>query len=333
MSFARYMRSHAISLTIIALLLCVWCITAAFMGLPWLFILLTAVFVALGAAVYLCISYSAFRRRMARIRRLRREMEDVYLMGEVLPRPVNAVEEEYFAVMKAVSGAAVGRVYESRRELDEYLDYVESWVHEIKTPLTACSLILSGDGDVKKLKTELRRADNLAESVLFYARLRTAGTDIRVSGFSVAEAAREAIKNEMELLIAANVCVETEGDFSVTTDRQAVVFSLKQLLVNCAKYCRGGHVKITAAEGRLTVEDDGEGIPSQELPLVFTRGFVGSAGRAHGGGTGMGLYIVKHICEKCGIDVTVTSEKGKYTRFTLVFPESEKFDRRLSPTA
>lgn len=331
MSFARYIRTHTVSLTVIALSLCGWCVLAAFMRLPWLFILLTAAVVVLGAAVYVCISYTAFRKRMARIRRLQGEMEEVYLMGEVLPRPVNAVEEEYFAVMKAVSGAAVGRVFELRRELDEYLDYVESWVHEIKTPLTACTLILSGDGDVRRLKTELRRADNLAESVLFYARLRTAGT-ISAGKFSVADAVKEAIRNEMELLISSRVCVETEGDFSVTTDRQTVVFSLKQLLVNCAKYCRGGHVKITAAEGRLTVEDDGEGIASHELPLVFTRGFVGNAGRVHGGGTGMGLYIVKHLCEKCGIDVTVTSEKGKFTRFTFVFPESEKYDLRLPET-
>ena len=321
MSFLRFLRAHALFLAFVCFFLCAWCIAAAFMGALWLLILLTALAVFAAAAVYLVLEYYFFRRRMEKIGRLQREMQELYLLGEVLPRPVNALEEVYFAVMKSVSHAAVDRVFALRRELDEYLDYVESWVHEIKTPLTACSLILAGDGNVKKLKRELRRADNLAESILFYARLRTDGTDVRMDKFSVREAAEEAVKSEMELLIAANVSVETAGDFCAVADRRSIVFSLKQLLVNCAKYCRGGHVKIVAEEGVLSVEDDGEGILPHELPLLFSRGYVGSAGRQQGGGTGMGLYIVRHICEKCGVGVSVSSERGKFTRFTFTFSQ------------
>lgn len=321
MSFLSFLRGHALFLTVVSFLLVAWCVAAAFLGAVWILILFTVLAVLFGAGLYIGLSYYFFQKRMARLKRLQREMEEVYLLGEVLPRPENAVEEVYFSVMKAVSRAAIDRVSGLRRTLDDYLDYVEGWVHEIKTPLTACSLILANGGDVKKLKTELRRADNLAESVLFYARLRTAGTDVRVTKFSVRDAAEEAVKNEMELLLAAGVQVETAGDFTVACDRQAFVFSLKQLLVNCAKYCPGGHVKITAADGKLIVEDDGEGIPPHELPLVFARGFVGSAGRRRGGGTGMGLYLVKKTCEKSGVAVSAASEEGKYTRFTFTFAQ------------
>ncbi len=321
MNFFRFLRAHALFCCIVLFFLVAWCIAAAFMGAVWLLIFLTALAVVFGAGLYIGLSYYFFRRRMAHLRRLQREMEEPYLLGEVLPRPENAVEEAYFSVMKTVSHAAIDRVSALRRDLDEYVDYVESWVHEIKTPLTACSLILANGGEIKKLKTELRRADNLAESVLFYARLRADGSDVRISRFSVRAAADEAVRSEMELLLASNVSVETEGDFFVAADMQAVVFSLKQLLVNCAKYCRGGHVKITAADGRLIVEDDGEGIPPHELPLVFARGFVGSAGRRRGGGTGMGLYLVKKTCEKSGIAVSAASEEGKFTRFTFTFAQ------------
>lgn len=319
MKFIRFLGFYAAYLITLVLLLALWGVIAALVGTAKEFILATVLSAVVCACAFIAFRYAVFLRRMKRIERLKREMNEVYLMGEMMPRPVNPLEEAYFTVMKEVSYSAVSRVESMRRESDEYLEFVESWVHEIKTPLTACSLILAGGGDVKKLKAELRRADNLAESVLYYARLRIAGTDMKVSRFSLREAAAEAVNNEMELLIAAGISADIEGDAEVSADRQALIFSVKQLLVNCAKYCRGGHVTITAADGMLTILDDGEGIPAHELPLIFRRSYVGSAGRRSGGGTGMGLYLVKSICEKCGINITADSEAGKYTRFTFVF--------------
>lgn len=323
MTFLSFLRSHALFIAVVLLFLACWCAVAAFMGAVWLLILLTVVLVIFGAAAYICIGYCIFKRRMKKIERLKREMDELYLLGEMLPRPINSLEEVYFSVMKAVSRAAVDRVYALRRELNEYLDYVEAWVHEIKTPLTSGWLILSGGGDLKKLKVQLRRADNLAESILYYARIRTRGTDVLASRFSVRGAAEEAVKSEMELLIVSDVGIEIDGDFYAFSDRQAIIFSVKQLLVNCAKYCRGCKVRITAEDNSLIVEDDGQGIPPHELPLIFSRGYVGSTGRKNGGGTGMGLYIVRRICEKCGVEVTAESEVGKYARFIFVFMQTE----------
>lgn len=319
MKFFKFIGAYALFICVVALFLVCWCVVASLMGAPPLLVLITVLLVVFGATGYICLEYVRFTRRIARLEKIVREMDELHLLGEVLPRPVNSLEQAYFKVMKIVSRAAVDDVFARRRELEEYLDYVEGWVHEIKTPLTACSLLLAGGGDVKKLKAELRRADNLAEAILYYARLRASGTDVRASRFSVRDAADEAVKEEMELLIAANVGVCTEGDFQAVTDRQALVFCIKQLLVNCAKYCCGRQVKITAADGRLCVQDNGRGISPHELPLIFRRGYVGTAGRESGGGTGMGLYIVANTCKKCGITLTADSEEGAYTRFTFTF--------------
>lgn len=133
--------------------------------------------------------------------------------------------------------SAVGVAEGAIREKDEYCDYVESWIHEIKTPLTACSLILANGGDGRKLKTELKRADNLTENILYYARMRSAEKDTQIKKVRVSDVIDEAIKSQMELLIAAKISVETLGDFEVYTDSKALCFILKQLLINCAKYC------------------------------------------------------------------------------------------------
>ena len=318
MKLSAYLRSHLIALCLVALFLAGWCVFAALAGVNGMVILLTALAVALCAAAVLACGYISADRRLKKLQRVTDELERPYLLGEVLQRPVNAVELEYFNVMKTVSRSAIDAAESAARQRDEYRGYVEKWVHEIKTPLTACSLILAGGGDESKLRAQLRRADNTAESILWYARLQSAGASTQIAEVSVRAAADEAVKSEMELLIAAGVSVNTEGDFTACTDGKALVFMIKQLLVNSAKYCRGGKVWICAGQGVLTVEDNGSGILPHELPKIFNRGYVGSNGS---GGTGMGLYLVKQTCAALGISLTAQSQAGSFTRFTFVFPK------------
>lgn len=318
MKLSAYLRSHLIALCLVALFLAGWCVFAALAGVNGMVILLTALAVALCAAAVLACGYISADRRLKKLQRVTDELERPYLLGEVLQKPENAVELEYFNIMKTVSRSAIDAAESAARQRDEYRAYVEKWVHEIKTPLTACSLILAGGGDESKLRAQLRRADNTAESILWYARLQSAGASTQIAEVSVRAAADEAVKSEMELLIAAGVSVNTEGDFTACTDGKALVFMIKQLLVNSAKYCRGGKVWICAGQGVLTVEDNGSGILPHELPKIFNRGYVGSNGS---GGTGMGLYLVKQTCAALGISLTAQSEKGRFTRFTFVFPK------------
>lgn len=318
MKLSAYLRSHLIALCLVALFLAGWCVFAALAGVNGMVILLTALAVALCAAAVLACGYISADRRLKKLQRVTDELERPYLLGEVLQRPENAVELEYFNIMKTVSRSAIDAAESAARQRDEYRAYVEKWVHEIKTPLTACQLILAGGGDESKLRAQLRRADNTAESILWYARLQSAGASTQIAEVSVRAAADEAVKSEMELLIAADVSVNTEGDFTACTDGKALVFMIKQLLVNSAKYCRGGKVWICAGQGVLTVEDNGSGILPHELPKIFNRGYVGSNGS---GGTGMGLYLVKQTCAALGISLTAQSQAGSFTRFTFVFPK------------
>lgn len=321
MNVLRFLRSKLVPACILLLLAAAWSYLAALAAVPPAFIALSDALLLLGAALVWLWQYLRARRRLQKLRCAADRMgEKAYLLGEVLERPADALEEEYYEIMKGVSRSAVNAAETAIRARDEYGDYMEKWVHELKTPLTAASLILAGGGDAQKLRVQIRRADNLAESVLCYARLREAGSARQISRVRLREAADEAVKGEMELLLAAGVRVEEEGDAEVSTDRGSVVFAVKQLLVNCAKYCKGGRVRIEAGAGVLTVEDDGPGVPAHELPRLFGRGFVGSAGRAAGGGTGMGLYLIRETCAGLGIRVEASSREGAFTRFTFTFP-------------
>lgn len=319
MRFREYFSSKAVTVCFLAMGGLLMGVVLALVGTALTLMGVLAGLYLLMIFTWLAVDFLVERRRVRRLEKLVEELPDKYLLGEVLPAPSNVVERRYYRILREVSRSAVGVAEQARKEKEEYCDYVESWIHEIKTPLTACSLILANEGDVRKLRRELKRADNLTESILYYARMRTAEKDIKIREFSVAAVIEEAVKSQMELLIAAGISVETDGDFSVNSDSKSLEFILKQLLINCAKYCRGCRVEIMAARGSIVVRDNGIGIPSHELRRVTERGFTGSNGKQLGGGTGMGLYIVRELCRQLGIALEISSVQNKFTCIRLSF--------------
>ena len=319
MSFWDYMQSKAISLCvggigIFYLTLIVW-----LCGLPFsLFVIL----LTSGLLFFFLYMVFSWRRAMSRLQILKgrlETMQEKYLIGETLPRPRDSVELQYYLLMQEISRSAIGAVEQAREEKQDYYDYVESWVHEIKTPLTACSLILSNGGNPSKLRRELRRADNLTETILTYAKLRTVEKDTQIELVDLRSASDRAVREEMELLISAGIAVSISGEGHVYTDAKLLVFILKQLLINCAKYCPDCRIHIELGENGLSFEDNGPGILSHELGRITERGFSGSAGRRQGQSTGMGLYIVSQLCNRLNIRMEISSTEGAFTRFSFQF--------------
>ncbi|MBQ7076909.1 MAG: sensor histidine kinase, partial [Lachnospiraceae bacterium] len=77
----------------------------------------------------------------------------------------------------------------------------------------------------------------------------------------------------------------------------------------------------------LIYEDNGTGISKEDLPRIFEKSFTGSNGRETQKSTGMGLYIVKNLCDRLGHTIRAESEKGKYTRFTITFADNDYYCR------
>lgn len=319
MKLRDYISSKEVTLCFLGIGLLLLCL---FMGVAEADILLIVVMsfsILLTTIAWLIVSWYLDWKKIKKLERIRQELPEKYLLGEVLPLPTNIVEKQYYEIIKTISRSAIGIAEQAKRDKEEYCDYVESWIHEIKTPLTAASLILANDADVQKLKKELKRADNLTESILYYARMRTAEKDTQIKEVYVAKVMEASVKSQMELLIAAGISVELSGDFTVYTDAKALEFIIKQLLINCAKYCQGCQIIMTAEGGVLMVEDNGIGIPKYDITRVTERGFTGINGRRIGGSTGMGLYIVGELCERLGITLEIESAQSEYTCVRLSF--------------
>ena len=203
MKLKDYLASKAVSLCFLASAALFWGIFAFLAGASPFLLWGSEALVAITVLLRYVLGYWVARRRVNRLWKLCDSFPEKYLLGELVPPPFGVVEREYFEIMKLISRDAIGKTEQAKQEKEEYFESVEKWVHEIKTPLTACTLICDNGGDLKKIRRELRRADNCTDTILQYARLRSSQNDRRISKFQIAETVEEAIQSQRELLIAS----------------------------------------------------------------------------------------------------------------------------------
>ncbi len=292
-------------------------------------ILLLALLLVFAAA-----QLSDFLRQRARLRELEAILEGLdqkYLFAECVPPARGLYESRLLDLTRRAGRSMTGAVSDARAAQREYREYVEGWVHEIKTPITAARLICQKlDGDTRRrLICELDQVQAHVERALFYARAESPERDCVIRQTQLSQPVAQAVGEHRALLIQSGVRVETDGlDRSVYTDGKWAAFILGQLLQNAARY-RGPEPVVTISarplgkQVQLTVADNGLGIPAQELPRVFDRGFTGSNGRARGGSTGIGLYLCKKLAVFLELGLEITSEEGRGTTVTLTFPAKE----------
>lgn len=226
----------------------------------------------------------------------------------------------------------------ARAEQREYRDYIETWVHEVKTPIAAARLVAANNPNpgTEAMDAELGRVEDYVDQALYYARSSSVERDFQVRDVRLSDAVRAALRRNARTLIDAHMVPElTDLDFTVRTDPKWLEFMLGQLLGNAAKYGRPGEERprvriwgerretgLDAWETVLFVEDNGIGIPAADLGRVFDKGFTGENGRRYARSTGIGLYLVRELASKMGLTVQAASEEGRWTRMAISFPDS-----------
>lgn len=255
-------------------------------------------------------------------------LDQRYLFTECAPKPHDLYERKLFDLLRLSGKSMIESVSDARTAQREYREYIEQWVHEIKTPITAAKLVCRNiDSDTRrKLSQELAQIDAHVERALFYARAENPEKDFIISKTALSSICDASIQAHRTLLIQNGVRVEMENlDEIVYTDGKWVTFMIGQLLQNAARY-RSTEPVITLSSKKLgrqvqlVVQDNGIGIPAHELSRVFDRGFTGRNGRDRGGSTGMGLYLCKRLADALEIGLQIQSTEGKGTCVTLTFP-------------
>lgn len=223
--------------------------------------------------------------------------------------------------------------YRFRQE--EYREYLEMWVHEIKTPISSSRLIAQNNESeaMRSIGEELARIEAFVEQVLFYSRSNHVEKDYLIREINLQSLCYEILRKESRLFIQNHIRVETVNlDQKVYSDNKWLEFILTQILTNSIKYRNPQEAWIRLSAERLDnavrlhVADNGVGIIDQELPRIFDKGFTGTNGRKNERATGMGLYICKKLCDKLGIGLEAQSTWGSGTLLTLILPVGSMTD-------
>lgn len=288
-----------------------------------------------GLAVMLTVIYLRTRAHINELESIMGALDQKQLFAECIPQPKCHYERWLFSLMRKSGKAMIKEVSDARRGQQEYREYIESWVHEIKAPITAAGLICrSVDAEARrKLLPELANIDGHVERALFYARAESVEKDFIIRQTKLSDIVTQAVERHRALLIQSGVRVEMDGlDYAVYTDSKWAVFMVGQLLQNAVRYGRENPVISLSAKAlgqltQLTVQDNGIGIPKHELQRIFDRGFTGSNGRARGGATGMGLYICQKLSRHMSVDIRAQSTEGEGTTVTMTFPSKANLSK------
>lgn len=326
--------------------------------LPWLLLLLgvdafaalllwladTQAFYATAASIFL-FTILLFAALCHVLIRLERKRKQAFL--DFLGSPDEYHEEMLLKSLPLPQGESIsllGRILREKQsdytrlqeQWNEHEEYVETWAHEIKIPLSLLTLLLDNRREelpaslAFKLDHIRNRVQESVDQMLFFARLRGTRKDYLFEFVSVRTCIEELLEDYKPLLDEKAFKVQCLiGDDIIYTDRRGLHFLLGQLISNSIKYSGKDpelHFRSFRKDDRyiLSVKDNGTGVRACDLPYLFEKGFTGDSGENRKKATGMGLYLVNAMAKDLNLSLQVSSEWGGGFEIQISFPIVDK---------
>lgn len=302
-------------------------------------IALILVFWLVLLAAWLLVTYRQRKKYFREMEQILEKTDRRYLLGELLPDSFRLEDRLYKEMIHRSNKSVIERIRQLEGEQEDYKEYIESWVHEIKAPITGISLVCKNRrhvpavfDDFKTISLENKKIENYVDMALYYARSKEVYKDYIIQKTSLEEVVYEVLDKNRLLLIQNHVQADISCKDMVYTDKKWIAFILNQLILNSVKYKKESpvfYIRTRRAEHGvfLTVEDNGTGIRPEELSRIFEKGFTGTNGRKEERSTGMGLYLCRRLCDKMGIGIYAESEYGRGTKMIVEFPVSNYISR------
>lgn len=251
---------------------------------------------------------------------------------EKLLQVVSQQEREQIQLLALVLRDNRLRLCNLSEELRDYEEYVESWVHEAKTPLALLTMIMDNRADELpfEIQTKLDYVCNqLQEDItqmLYYARLKSSTKDYRFEELDLQSLLKDVLADYEPLLEEKHFVIKDEvKEEQVFTDRRGLQFMLGQIVSNVIKYSTDNPMltistQHTAREIVLSITDNGSGVKSYDLPYIFQKGFTGDSANNRNKATGMGLYLTKKMADDLNLKLDVQSEYNSFFKISIRFP-------------
>lgn len=259
------------------------------------------------------------------------ELDQKYLLSEVISKANFQDGNLFKEILEETGKSMLENVNKYKYAQEDYKEYIELWIHEIKTPISASKLIIENNKNeiTKNIEEELDKIENYTEQALYYARSNTVEKDYIITKTNLKDIVNMSIiKNKTTILNNKFELNIHDLEKQVYTDSKWVVFILNQVIQNSIKYSKNENqsIEIYAEEQKekvtLYIKDNGLGIKKSELSRVFEKGFTGENGRIIGKkSTGIGLYLCKKLCDKLQLAININAEQNVGTEVTIVFPK------------
>lgn len=293
-----------------------------------LFIIIIVIFLYILILLYDYSKRNAFYKNVSK---LLFEMDKKYLIQELL-KDSNFLEGNLLLeYMYDINKTYIEHLNEYKFANEEFKEYIELWCHEIKTPIATSKLIIDNNNSKvsQYILEEVEKIENYVLQVLYYARSENVDKDYIITKVHLKEVINNVIRNNKKDLINKKIKIQIfENDVIVNSDEKWLEYIINQIILNSIKYSKeeNAFIKIFVKENInnviLEILDNGIGIKDIEIKDVFNKGFTGTNGRKKYVSTGMGLYLVKKLCNKLGVDVEIVSKENIETKVFIVFPNS-----------
>lgn len=278
---------------------------------------------------FITVEYIKLKRFYAELTSVMDSLDKKYLLSEMIKKPEFTEGKFVYNLLKDANKNMHEYVKMYRDMQSEYREYIETWVHEIKTPIASTRLIIENNQNeiTKNIDYEIRTIEGYIEQVLYYSRSNNVSKDYIIKEVSLPALVKSVIKRNSRDFINKRISVDigsVEG--LVYSDAKWLEFILNQIIVNSIKYSKEKLSKVKVYSIRnennivLNIEDNGIGIVNKDINRVFEKGFTGENGRKLRRSTGIGLYLCKKLSEQLGLGLTLTSQAGKGTKVSIIFP-------------
>jgi len=296
-------------------------------GLIILFVTFIFILNLLTIFIYNFVKRKIFYNSMSN---LLKNLDQKYLITEMVNEP-NFIDGKIFLeYLYDIDKSMHEYVNNYKNSNVDFIEYIEMWCHEIKTPLATTDLIIENNNNevTQSIREEINKIDYFIEQVLYYSRSGSVEKDYIIKKTNLKDVVESVIKRNKKDLISKKIKVEIKDLSEVDTDSKWLEFIINQIITNSIKYSKdsNSYIKIYSKNNKnnviLYIEDNGIGIESNEIDRVFDKGFTGSNGRKKYKSTGIGLYLCKRLCDKLGHNISLTSKKDEKTTVMIVFPKS-----------
>ncbi len=260
-------------------------------------------------------------------------LDEKYLITEMVDSPSFIEGKIFNESLYEIDKSMHEEIDIYKKSVNDFKEYIEMWIHEVKLPIASTTLILHNNKEdaPKKIKEQINRIENYVEEVLYFVRSDNAEKDYIIKHCNLEDIINPVIRRNKDSLLLKKIFLEIEDlNHVVLTDSKWMGFIINQIISNSIKYSKENpKIKIEAKaiddEVVLEIEDNGIGINEKDINKVFNKSFTGENGRKISSSTGMGLYLVKKLCDKLGHKVKVESQAGEFTKISICFSNNKYY--------